>query len=64
MARRSGAFSRTTPRIVENPPMPAAARVFTGPAEIAFTRMFCGPRSLARYRTELSSAALATPITL
>jgi ferredoxin-NADP reductase len=64
IARRSGAFSLTTPRIDEKPPMPAAASVFTGPAEIAFTRMFCGPRSLARYLTELSSAAFATPITL
>jgi hypothetical protein len=34
------------------------------PAEIAFTRMFSGPRSAARYRTDASSAALATPITL
>src|SRR6188768_1452424 len=64
IALRSGAFSRTTLRIDEKPPMPAAASVLTGPAEIALTRMFSGPRSEARYRTDDSRAALATPITL
>jgi predicted oxidoreductase len=32
--------------------------------EIAFTRMPSRPRSSARYMTEASSAALATPMTL
>ena len=45
---RSGARSRYTWRIPENPEMPAAASVLIAPAEIAFTRMFFGPRSLAR----------------
>ena len=34
------------------------------PAEIAFTRTASRPISSARYRTDASSAALATPITL
>jgi hypothetical protein len=46
--RRSGAFFSTKFRIFENPPMPAAASVLMGPAEIAFTRMPCGPRLEAR----------------
>ena len=33
-------------------------------SEIALTRIFSGPRSIARYFTEVSSAALATPMTL
>ncbi len=41
------------------------ARVRIGPALIAFTRScYSGPSSAARYRTEASRAALATPITL
>ena len=44
--------------------MPLAASVLIGPAEIALTRIFSGPRSIARYLTDASSAALATPITL
>ena len=44
--------------------MPLAASVLIGPALIALTRMFSGPRSLARYCTLVSSAALATPMTL
>ena len=46
------------------PEIPAAARVRTGPALMALTRTPDGPRSAARYRTEASRAALATPITL
>ena len=46
------------------PCTPEAARVLMGPAEIALTRIPFGPRSEARYRTDMSSAALATPITL
>jgi enoyl-[acyl-carrier protein] reductase I len=41
-----------------------AASVLIGPALIALTRMPSGPRSAARYLTDVSSAALATPITL
>jgi enoyl-[acyl-carrier protein] reductase I len=41
-----------------------AASVLIGPALIALTRMPSGPRSAARYLTLVSSAALATPITL
>ena len=44
--------------------MPPADSVRIGPAEIALTRMPSGPRSAARYRTDASSAAFATPITL
>src|SRR5690606_8156662 len=43
---------------------PRAARVFTAPAEIALMRMPRCPRSTARYRTEASRAAFATPMTL
>ena len=64
MFARSGATSANEPYIFLKPPMPAAASVRTGPAEIALTRMPSGPRSAARYRTEASRAALATPITL
>ena len=46
--RLSGARSRYTCRMLENPEMPDAASVLIGPAEIALTRMFCGPRSAAR----------------
>ena len=35
-----------------------------GPGGTAWTRIPSGPRSAARYRTDASSAALATPITL
>src|SRR5260221_456147 len=37
--RRSGEFFSTKFRIFEKPPMPAAASVLIGPAEIAFTRL-------------------------
>ena len=47
-----------------NPEMPRAESVIVGPGLTALTRIFCGPRSLARYRTEDSSAAFATPMTL
>jgi enoyl-[acyl-carrier-protein] reductase (NADH) len=43
---------------------PLAARVLIGPAEMALTRIPSGPRSIAKYLTLVSSAALATPITL
>jgi hypothetical protein len=46
------------------PAIDRAARVRTGPAETALTRMPCSPRSQARYLTEASSVAFATPITL
>ncbi len=46
----------------ENPGMPRAAIVPSGPALTRFTRTPRGPRSRARYREVASSAALATPI--
>ena len=46
--RRSGAFFSTNLRILPKPPMPAAASVLIGPAEMAFTRMPFGPRLAAR----------------
>jgi hypothetical protein len=61
---RRGAFARWYSSILEMPWTPEAAMVLIGPAEIAFTRIPFGPRSAARYRTEHSRAALATPITL
>jgi hypothetical protein len=45
--RRSGACSSTNFRILPKPPMPAAASVLIGPAEMPFTRTPCGPRLAA-----------------
>jgi len=44
--------------------MPLAARVLIGPADIALILTPFGPRSFARYLTDASRAAFATPITL
>ena len=44
--RRSGAFFSTKLRIFEKPPMPAAASVLMGPAEMQFTRMPLGPKAI------------------
>ena len=41
-----------------------AARVLIGPAEIAFTLIPFSPKSFAKYLTQASKAAFATPITL
>src|SRR6266513_1126626 len=49
--RRRGATSATRLSILRNPGMPAAARVFIGPAEMALTRTPWGPKSAARKRT-------------
>ena len=38
--------------------------VFIGPAEIELTHKLSLPRSAAKYLTDASNAALATPITL
>ena len=46
--RRSGAFFSTKRWIFEKPPMPAAASVLIGPAEMPLTRMPSGPRQDAR----------------
>src|SRR6188508_1263397 len=62
--RCSGARSSTIASIVGKPWIERAASVRTGPADTALTRMFFSPRSHARYWTDESSAALATPITL
>ena len=44
--------------------MPEAARVLIGPADIAFTLIPSFPRSSAKYLTDASKAAFATPMTL
>ena len=44
--------------------MAAPASVFIGPADRPLTLIFRPPRSTARYRTDASRAAFATPITL
>ena len=44
--------------------MPEAAKVLMGPADIALTLMLSLPKSSAKYFTEASKAAFATPITL
>ena len=62
--RRKGERVATTSRMSVKPETPLAASVLTGPAETALTRIYFGPRSAARYLTEDSSAALATPMTL
>ena len=64
MWRWSGARSSTIDSIVGKPAIDRAASVRTGPAETALTRMFFEPRSQARYLTDASSVAFATPITL
>jgi hypothetical protein len=45
-------------------PIPDAAKVLMGPADIALTLMLSLPKSSAKYLTEVSNAAFATPITL
>ena len=62
--RCSGERSSTIDSIVGKPAIERAASVRTGPAETALTRMFFAPRSHARYFTDESSVAFATPITL
>ena len=62
--RRSGAVFSTKFRIFEKPPIPAAASVLIGPAEMPLTRICSGPRHAARYRTLDSRLAFARPMTL
>ena len=64
MCRRSGARSTNIDSISVNPAIERAASVRTGPAETALTRISFSPRSQARYLTEASRVAFATPITL
>ena len=64
IGRWSGERSSTIASIVGKPAIERAASVRTGPADTAFTRMFFWPRSQARYLTDESSVAFATPITL
>jgi hypothetical protein len=64
IGRWSGARSSTIASIVGKPAIDRAASVRTGPADTALTRMFFCPRSQARYRTEESRVAFATPMTL
>ena len=55
---------RTSTPSSEKPAIERAASVRTGPAEMALTRMSFSPRSQARYLTDASSVAFATPMTL
>jgi hypothetical protein len=64
MCRCSGERSSTIASIVGKPAIERAASVRTGPADTAFTRTSFWPSSHARYRTDASRAALATPMTL
>ena len=51
-------------RIYLKSPIPDAAKVLTGPAEIPLTLIALSPKSAERYITLASNAAFATPITL
>ncbi len=60
----SGAWALFHLSINPKSPIPAAASVLIGPAEIALTLIPSRPRSSARYFVVISNAALATPIRL
>ena len=62
--RLSGELSSFHFNMYLKSPMPEAAKVLMGPADIALTLMLSLPKSSAKYFTEASNAAFATPITL
>ncbi len=67
--RRNGAVFSTKRRILENPPMPAAASVLIGPAEIALTRIpsvqeIAGQRFARCERDRMQQAVERAPFAL
>ena len=61
---RIGATADTCPSSFLKLPIPAAAKVLMGPAEIALTRICSGPSDVAMKRVLASSEAFASPMTL